>query len=450
MCKKQIPKIIYLVIFILMMVVPGVGTFLMEQETVGNEQPVDFSDINYVNASDKIDSYMSMKFGFRNQMVNIYNQFHYSLFSESKQNLVIAGKDGWLFYSEALKDYNGENVLNEYEISKIAKILSITERSVNLMGAQFVFVSAPNKMEIYSEYMPYYLLENTEAGNYEKLFMALREYNVTNVDLKKVLKEKADDSKVPIYHKLDSHWNNMGAAIAYESIMKSTGFDYIEFSILNYTIKPEDNIDLHKMLFPQKDIMDEDVFFDREMEYYPISNFRGADDLIIETVNESRENSVLVYRDSFGNSMYKFFAENFGEAMFMRAVPYNLSNAKDKDLVVIEIVERNIGNLLNNPPVTEALLTTVKVDGIVDSTPNMTVTKQNGMFFINAQYEDIQEDCVDVYFEIDGKIYEAYPVSPEGDACLYLSSEPKDSDAKVIFEKNGELLASNTTEIMSK
>ena len=64
MSKKQIAKIAYIVIFMLVLVIPGIGTFIWKQEAIGNEEAVDFKDMNYGNAAEKIDDYFSVKFGF--------------------------------------------------------------------------------------------------------------------------------------------------------------------------------------------------------------------------------------------------------------------------------------------------------------------------------------------------------------------------------------------------
>ena len=450
MNKKQIAKIVYIVLFMLVLVIPGIGTFIWKQEAMGNEEAVDFKDMNYNNAADKIDDYFSVKFGFRNKMVEMYNDLHYSIFNESKEDSVIVGKDGWLFYGEALHDYTGENVLTEYEIEKIAKILAIAQKSVESYGAEFVFVSAPNKMEIYGEYMPYYLVENKSDGNYEKLFEALKECNVNNVDLKEVLSEKAQEDGYRLYHKLDSHWNSLGAAIAYESIMAETGIDYLKFTSQNMKIEPSNITDLHNMLFADKKALDEDVVFENDMEFYPISNFRSPEDLVIETENENRTGSVLMFRDSFGNSLYKFFAENFGYGQFMRELPYNLTRAEEKDLVVIEIVERNIKNLLVYLPIAQAPEANVSATKETDFIPKAQIIKKSGFNLITIDCAEIPEDTIDIYVEVDGVTYEAYPSAETGVACLYLKEVNTDCELSVIFEKNGELLSTKDAEIIWK
>ena len=77
--KKKL-KISYIVLFLMALVIPGVWTFVGKQENIGNEETVDFSDVNYLNISDKVDSYMSSGFGFRNKLVQMNNQVYLNVF----------------------------------------------------------------------------------------------------------------------------------------------------------------------------------------------------------------------------------------------------------------------------------------------------------------------------------------------------------------------------------
>ena len=250
--SKKFWKIVYVVAFILALSIPGVWTFIGSQETIGNEEEVDFSDAGYQNISDKVDSYMNQKFGFRNKLVDLNNRIKYYVFSEAGNNQVIVGEDDWLFFSSALHDYNGQDMLTDSEIDKIAKILSMAQKNVEDRGAKFLFVSAPNKMELYGEYMPYYHIEYKSNGNYEKLFLELNNLGVNNVDLKEILKLEKVDRDYPIYYKTDSHWNELGAAIAYENIMKYLDEDYVRLSDSYTVVSNGYKGDLEKMLFPNK------------------------------------------------------------------------------------------------------------------------------------------------------------------------------------------------------
>ena len=441
MSGNKILKMTYIVIFLLALVIPGVWTFIGKQETIGNEEVVDFSDADYFNVADKAEEYMNQKFGFRNKLVEFNNKLSYSLFGESGNDQVIVGKDGWLFYASALHDYNGTDVLSDEEVAKIAKILSMTEAYVTDNGGIFVFVSAPNKMEIYGEYMPYYHVEDKAVGNYEKLFAALEENGVTNVDLKEYLKSLSKSSEQELYYKTDSHWNEYGAALAYEKIMQTCGEQYIGFS-KEYVIKENAfKGDLYTMLFPDGEAVNEAVVINREYEFYYTSNFRNSDDLVIQTANDGATGKFIMWRDSFGGFIYTFFAESFYEAEFRREIPYNFTNIGEKDVVVIELVERNLPLLLEKPPVIEASVVTVESQKEKAVSPEFCVSKVNGYNLLEASIPELPQDCTEIYFKVyngdETVVYEAYPSAPNGDACIYIEELLENAEISVIYEYNG-------------
>ena len=337
MKAKKIIKIAYCVIFFLALAVPGVMTFTSENKTIGNEEKISRLE----------------NFGFRNELINLNNEIYYNVFGQSGEDSVIAGSDGWLFYESALHDYTGSEVLSTEEIAQIAQSVKYMEDSVRAQGAEFVFVVAPNKIEIYGEYMPYYTVASKEDGNYELLMDALDKAGVTYTDLKSELLAAKEDKELSLYHRLDSHWNNIGASIAYETIMDKVEMGHTVYDGVAYDTRCDFDGDLYSMLFPMGTKKDYQHYYNVEENFYYTSRFHGADDLYISTENETGSGSVLVFRDSFGNALYPFFANDFAKADFSRALPYDVTEVEEYDVVVVEIVERNIANLLEYVPVTK-------------------------------------------------------------------------------------------------
>lgn len=67
-----------------------------------------------------------------------------------------------------------------------------------------------------------------------------------------------------------------------------------------------------------------------------------------------------MYRDSFGNALLPFVADEYNHGYFSKAVPYNINLADDynADAVVIEITERHIPSLIEEVPYMAAPLRT--------------------------------------------------------------------------------------------
>ena len=215
--KKTLPNIIYIAVFIVMSLLP-LFFFSDKQAAIGNETKTEAPKLSDgVELTANIDSYFAQNFGFRNGLVYVQNMLKEKLFKTSGQADVIVGEDGWLFYGRALDDYLGTSVRGEVELDRMAAVVLMMQEYVERQGGQFIFVSAPNKMSVYGEYMPYYYIEGKGSGNYELLHERLTQLGVNTIQLKNILSSKKLDG-VQLYHRLDSHWNNYGAALAYEAM----------------------------------------------------------------------------------------------------------------------------------------------------------------------------------------------------------------------------------------
>ena len=358
--QMKISYIIYIAAFLLISLVPLV-TFSDRQAAIGNETKADKPKLSDgLMFTQNADDYFAQNFGLRNRLVYVGNAIKQTVFKTSGQAEVIIGEDGWLFYESALADYIGTNDMTQLELEKAAVILKMMQSYVEYKGGQFVFFSAPNKMSVYGEYMPYYYLESGSPGNFEGLYTELAGLVVNTVQLKNELAlEKLGG--IQLYHKLDSHWNNYGAAVAYEAVAKALTEAYGEeyagytrYSELPYSIVNNFTGDLQSMLLPGSAVRDEQVEFDVKENFEYTGRFRGVDDLLITTQNMDAavDKSVTLFRDSFGNALYWFFANDYAAMSARREVPYNLYRAADEsELVAVELVERNLKNLLQYTPV---------------------------------------------------------------------------------------------------
>ena len=393
--KKNLINIIYIAIFLVISLVP-LFTFSGKQAAIGNETEADKPALSDgLKFTANVDSYFAQKFGFRNRLVYAQNFLKETIFKTSGQSDVIVGEDGWLFYGRALDDFLGTSVLDEVSIERMGVILSMMQEYVERQNGEFIFVSAPNKMSVYGEYMPYYYIEENGQGNYELLYDRLTALGVNTVQLKNELALKKL-AGVQLYHKLDSHWNNYGAAIAYEAMAEALSdvygeaySGYTHYSGLPYSIKNNFSGDLQSMLLPGSKVKDAQVEFDVEESFEYLNRFRGVDDLVITTQNNSAavDKSATLFRDSFGNALYRFFANEYTSLTAKREIPYNIYQAvSEAELVAVELVERNLKNLLIYTPVIPSWNLadaysvqggTVFMDGVTVQTENEGTTAED-------------------------------------------------------------------------
>ena len=297
----------------------------------------------------QFDDWFSEHFAFRQQMVTADGRLMASALGTSPNKDVIVGSDGWLYYGETANDYLRSETLSQQGIRNIVHNLDLIENYCKSIGSEFIFTCAPNKNTLYPEHMPKNYVPAHKMSSFEMLSSALsnRKYYL---NMKSAL--ISAESSMPLYHKTDTHWNNMGAYVGHTAIMSKLGRESCPAGE-NWTVRNDRLGDLAAMIYPAEDAQDAQVYSDHSFTYQYLGHFRALDDINIQTTSESGQGSLAMFRDSYGEAILPYMAECFSTATFSRAVPYNISGLSDST-VIIEIVERNLGNLQKYAPLMPA------------------------------------------------------------------------------------------------
>lgn len=460
--KKKIVYIIFTAIFMLIAMLPFVCMTFYKADNSGElRELADKAEIIKENKLNKefgsdFDAYFGDHFAFRSELVDANATLKMKLFNTSAEEKVITGKDGWLFYTETLGDYSGTAALSDGTISRIAYIIKMESDYARENGQGYVFFVAPNKNTIYPEMMLSYYGKTSEKTNLDRLNEKLASLGVSVLDMKQVLLDAKKDGRM-LYYKYDSHWNLYGAMIGYNAILdaieKECGYK------TTYTGWTEDSLsdgerigDLLSMVTPVHGSAI-DAYAEGEPEEIFKSKGKpitGADQLRIETkLKEAGDctTKLLMYRDSFGRSIYKALANSFCEASFLRANPFALAGSTDENTVVVrEIVERNISVLADFAAVMPAgQVSENKYDKVI-KTEALNVQSENSGAYIHlygyAKTNEIWDDYRAIVTLADGTSYEAFPIVEESLSSseektvgfsLYITSEKDIADAKVTF-----------------
>ncbi len=342
-------KKIYISAFIILCLIPLIGSFTDNHNTSKENnvpKPV-FATAEGINLKFglELNTWFERNFGFRNAMIEAENTLTEAIFGAVPDGDVIVGKDGWLFYKDTLDDYLGTNVLTDEQIGRIAAFLKDMQTWCEERNIKFAFTVAPNKNSLYPEYMPYYYIKNNNKGNLEHLSEALKENNVNYIDLYTPFSQSNDI----LYHKLDTHWNNKGAAFAHDIIMKYLKKDFKKYSNESYKTVNNFEGDIYSMLHPLGSEKDENIYYDRKLSFEYTSHVNEDNsNNNITTENTLASGGIIMYRDSFGNALLPFMAEDFGRGHFLKTQPYEMyfAEKENADFFIIEIAERNIPSLL--------------------------------------------------------------------------------------------------------
>lgn len=340
--------------FLFLLCIPLAGMLFYQRRDVSQKQALaPFPDIRVdggwnVDFLPELGDYFSSHFAFRWEMIEANSLVKGKLFGMSGEDSVIQGRDGYYFYKDSLDSYLGRTVLDEREIYGTARTLALIQEYVEGQGGKFVFTVAPNKNTLYPQYMPYYYRQIQEEGDLERLQRELESERVVYADLAGAFSSEDE----VLYHRLDSHWNNKGAALAMSVVLDTLGKKHTDYSELPYEVRRDFDGDLYEMVFPLGKKKDENIYYEKEFSFSYGEGFDSTEDMAIYTTNPGKKQGVVVLRDSFGNSLTPFLAEEYGKGYFSRTVPYPVDALAEEhaDTLIFEIVERHLNILAREAP----------------------------------------------------------------------------------------------------
>ncbi|MDD6395305.1 MAG: hypothetical protein PUB37_03880 [Firmicutes bacterium] len=377
----------------------------------------------------ELGDYISENFGFRQELVTANSVINEKLFFRASNEKVILGKDGWYYFNETRDDYTGRSALSDRGIYRLKKTLDLINEYAETNNITMVFFSAPNKNSMYQQFMPGNIIKSKKQSNLDRLSESMT-YCDYYIDMKAELKSKMEKDSRYYYLKNDSHWNNLGALTAFNSIENNINERIDKFDYTNYTVPKNATViettgDLTDMLYPSIQRTDVQYDLDIPVEFaseQPLTNMMASE---INTTCQGRYFNAICYRDSFFNSMINITSNAFARVRYTRTFPYDITAARSGkyNIAIVEIAERNLPTLLNEAPI---------MDAVAKNMPGVTTavsSEQPCSFKDEGEYLKISGEIGDwaeletnsnIYIELrssngESYYYEAFPIL-SGDA----------------------------------
>lgn len=272
--------------------------------------------------------------GLRRTMIRINNQYDYSLFGIIHADGFIAGKNGYLYEEDYIKEYTGKYFIGKKVLDRKIEKLYDVQRMLRERGIDLVLVLEPGKASHYPEFIPRrYHPEKSTLSNYKYLTSKLNERGMDYLDLGRWFLELKDTSRYDLFPRYGMHWSIYGMNLAVDTLSRYisavTGKQLPGFKVRNIelseTPRSTDN-DIEEManlLFP----MPGDTYA------YPVNVF--GDD------TSSRSLNVLVVGDSY----YRNIKDDFSGYLF-KADTFWYYNSKVYPHIHTDLVYVDHSNLL--------------------------------------------------------------------------------------------------------
>lgn len=433
--------VIFLAVCLVMCLLPFVGMFFFPTTRTSENKPmapapalVEDGKLNSEFFQD-FETYFTQRMALRNPMLYADAAIQSHVFGVSSVDGVIKGTDGWLYYCSTLDDYLGNNMLSARQLYNLAHNFSLIRDYLQSQGVDFVLSIAPNKNSLYGEHMPYYYQQQvTQYQNARRLAPYLAQQAVPYADLFRLFEQQSQ----VLYLKGDSHWNNRGACLVYNELMDSLSIPHNTYAQQEPKPFQNRNGDLNRMLYSFYGPGETDYAYDLAGNY-TYTTGKTVEDGLIVTQNPKGQGTLLMFRDSFANTLIPFFSEHFATACYSKGEPHALERllqTHNPDCVILEKVERNLNNYLDTPPILSA--PAVPVPARVfwsDKTAEFTMTVcQYAPQYLEVR-GTVDPDALQLtsrlLVEVEGMVYKAYHTGENGFVIYLDKTLLTEADARI-------------------
>ena len=175
----------------------------------------------------QIEKYASEHFGMREPVIRLYNQYVWSTYNKTYCHFIVPGKEGYLYYALAVNEHYGLELPKHYKSNEEAmKDADAELRQMNKLrhvlkdyGIEFVAFIAPDKPEVYPEYLPRRDADTNSIHLTDYFSRRMDEIGFPYINMTDWFVKMRDTASFPIFPKTDSHWR-YSAIYGYDSLFR--------------------------------------------------------------------------------------------------------------------------------------------------------------------------------------------------------------------------------------
>jgi hypothetical protein len=165
----------------------------------------------------ELDRFLADHFGLRSELVRLHGVLRYAVLLPTDLRVVF-GRDEWLFFNgDGMIEQSMGLFMREADIAKFADRAAALQAKLRAQNAEFLVTIPPNSATIMRSLLPAWAATKPAISEYDLMMKALAARGVPAADLRPAL--LAANAVEPMYRRTDTHWNKLGALVAYNAVV---------------------------------------------------------------------------------------------------------------------------------------------------------------------------------------------------------------------------------------
>ena len=183
--------------------------------TIETEKPdFDLASLRSGDYAKQEEAYVGEHFGFREPVIRLYNQYLWDFYKKTYAHDVVAGKKGWLYTPESVRDYYGTEMQRWQSSPEAAR--QYYDREIRYMNrvrdilkendVELLAFIAPEKSFLYPEYLPE---EERNTNTFNACEYFLQQFEKTGfpcINMTGWFEQMKDTVSYPLIPQTGAHW----------------------------------------------------------------------------------------------------------------------------------------------------------------------------------------------------------------------------------------------------
>lgn len=334
---------------------PALPREIREMETYENRIPVsfpEFSSARIIDFFSAFDNYYARNFPFRPMALQFHQYVSTKLGLVEKSRNIRGTIPNWYYFERDIPDFVGNSHFTPEEMNRIVRNIEQIRQYFKKRNIGFLILIPPNKIQVYPDYLPPELKNRKAAETRCSEMMKFLKLHFADPPLRYLDRPLFEykDKGVLLYYPNDTHWNMFGAYVAFSRFapLIDPGLKVPSPEEIPWKMEPVTFGDLGRAHLPYNAL-----FPDNGMNIATTRDVQlafSAEKRVQHSFNPAAPSSrkLIVFHDSFFVPVQPYFRYFFREVHFYaNAEPDYWQIEKEKpDMVILQIVERNIQTLL--------------------------------------------------------------------------------------------------------